>query len=54
MPPDSESQTPEVPSSEPGTAEELEAIVLRCASLPELDDRSAEDIVGYDQYGIPA
>ena len=29
-------------------------ISRRCAALPELDPRSADDIVGYDENGLPA
>ncbi|WP_295433991.1 hypothetical protein [uncultured Thiodictyon sp.] len=29
-------------------------ISRRCAALPELDPRSADDIVGYDENGWPA
>lgn len=32
---------------------EMRAIRNRIASLPELDDRSDEDIIGYDEHGIP-
>ncbi|MFN0027671.1 MAG: type II toxin-antitoxin system VapB family antitoxin [Acidimicrobiales bacterium] len=32
----------------------LSDIVLRFRDLPILDDRSADDIVGYDQHGLPA
>ncbi len=35
-------------------AEELDEIALHCASLPVLDDRTVEDILGYDQRGLPA
>lgn len=28
-------------------------IALRCAALPELDRRSADDILGYDEHGLP-
>lgn len=34
--------------------EELAAIRRRCAALPVLDDRSADEILGYDQRGLPA
>lgn len=45
--------------NEPATAprpnaEELMAIGRRCAALPELDPRSADDIIGYDENGLPA
>ena len=32
---------------------EIDAIVGRCAVLPRLDDRSAEEIIGYDEFGAP-
>jgi len=32
---------------------EIASIAERCGALPELDHRSAEDIVGYDEHGIP-
>ena len=34
-------------------AQELDAIALHCASLPILDDRSDEEILGYDERGLP-
>lgn len=34
--------------------EELAAIRQRCVALPRLDDRSAEQILGYDHNGLPA
>jgi antitoxin VapB len=34
--------------------EELAAIRRRCAALPVLDLRTAEDILGYDERGFPA
>lgn len=34
-------------------ADELEAIASRCASLPVLDDRSPDEIIGYDENGLP-
>ena len=36
-----------------GMAEELMEIGRRCASLPDLDTRSAEEILGYDESGLP-
>jgi antitoxin VapB len=33
--------------------DELEQIARECASLPVLDARSEEEILGYDQTGIP-
>ncbi|MGI8537399.1 MAG: type II toxin-antitoxin system VapB family antitoxin [Mycobacteriales bacterium] len=38
----------------PDLIEELNAIALRCAALPQLDDRSEEEILGYDRHGLPA
>ena len=32
--------------------QELTAIALHCASLPRLDDRSADEIIGYDENGM--
>jgi len=34
-------------------ADELDEIALHCASLPVLDNRSPDEILGYDQSGIP-
>ena len=34
-------------------ADELEQIAEDCASLPVLDDRHAETILGYDETGLP-
>ena len=33
--------------------EELATIRQRCASLPVLDDRTPEEIIGYDSHGLP-
>ena len=33
--------------------DDLRAIRERLARLPDLDNRSDEDIVGYDEHGIP-
>jgi antitoxin VapB len=33
--------------------EELREIGRRCASLPTLDSRSEEEILGYDERGLP-
>lgn len=37
----------------PRLRDELGAIRRRCASLPVLDDRSPEEILGYDEQGLP-
>jgi len=33
---------------------ELDAIALRCAALPVLDERPEAEILGYDEHGLPA
>jgi len=35
-------------------ADELEAIARRGDALPVLDDRPADEIIGYDENGLPA
>ena len=32
---------------------EVLEIGRRCAALPEIDSRSPEEIIGYDEFGIP-
>ena len=34
--------------------EELRAIGDRCAALPDYDKRSPEEIIGFDEHGLPA
>ncbi len=34
-------------------ADELESIAEHCARLPVRDPRSADDILGYDEHGLP-
>jgi antitoxin VapB len=34
--------------------EEIRAISRRCAALPTLDTRSEDEILGYDENGIPS
>lgn len=34
-------------------AAELLEIGARCAALPDLDTRSADEILGYDEHGLP-
>ena len=36
-----------------GLAEDLGEIGRRCASLPLLDKRTADEILGYDRLGLP-
>lgn len=33
--------------------QKLTEIALRCAKLPDQDNRSAEEILGYDEVGLP-
>jgi antitoxin VapB len=35
-----------------GLAERLNAIALHCASLPDYDTRTSDEIVGYDDKGM--
>jgi antitoxin VapB len=41
-------------ASAPALIEELTHIALRCASLPQIDDRPEAEILGYDAHGLPA
>ena len=41
------------PARRPALRDELRDIAKRCAALPTLDDRSDEDILGYDEQGVP-
>ncbi|WP_158044760.1 type II toxin-antitoxin system VapB family antitoxin [Skermanella pratensis] len=34
-------------------ADELMEIGARCSALPDLDARSADEILGYDEHGLP-
>lgn len=34
-------------------ADELNEIALRCAALPDLDTRTPDEIIGYDEHGLP-
>jgi antitoxin VapB len=36
-----------------GLAERLNEIARHCASLPDYDTRSADEIIGYDEFGVP-
>jgi antitoxin VapB len=33
--------------------ERLNEIALHCASLPDYDTRTADEIIGYDEHGVP-
>jgi antitoxin VapB len=37
----------------PRLADQLDRIALDCASLPVLDPRTPEEILGYDESGLP-
>lgn len=37
----------------PRLRDELRAIRERCAALPVVDDRHPDDIIGYDEHGVP-
>jgi len=37
----------------PRLREQLRAIRARCARLPVLDDRTPDDVLGYDEVGVP-
>ena len=37
----------------PGLADEIRRIGERCAALPVLDERAADEILDYDENGIP-
>ncbi len=37
----------------PGLKDQLLAIGRRCAALPDLDTRTADEIIGYDEHGLP-
>ncbi len=39
--------------TKPESTEELEDIANRCAGLPVVDVRSADEILGYDEHGLP-
>lgn len=41
-------------AEEPGLAERLDEIAKHCASLPDLDTRSPDEIIEYDEYGLPS
>ena len=36
-----------------GLADELDRIALHCARLPHRDRRRANEIIGYDEHGLP-
>ena len=46
-----------VPAHRPKTPEEKIAAMTatsdRCAALPILDDRTPDEIIGYDEFGVP-
>jgi antitoxin VapB len=36
-----------------GLADQLDIIAKRCAALPVIDERSEDEILGYDEKGLP-
>jgi antitoxin VapB len=36
-----------------GLAERLNELAKECAALPDYDTRSPDEIIGYDEYGVP-
>lgn len=44
--------TQAVPEPRP-LSDRLNEIAMRCAALPDCDDRKAGDILGYDENGLP-
>jgi antitoxin VapB len=34
-------------------ADELDAIGKQCAALPVLDSRTSDEVLGYDEHGLP-
>jgi antitoxin VapB len=34
-------------------SDQLDRIARRCAALPDLDQRLPDEIIGYDEHGIP-
>lgn len=36
-----------------GLAVRLNALGKECAALPDFDTRSADEIIGYDEFGVP-
>lgn len=40
--------------AERSLASEIMEIGRRCAALPDLDPRSADEILGYDEWGLPS
>jgi plasmid stability protein len=42
------------PPARKPSVEALKEISRQCAALPDLDQRSPEEIIGYDERGLPA
>lgn len=36
-----------------GMADRLRALAWECAALPDRDPRSPDEIIGYDEFGVP-
>jgi hypothetical protein len=39
---------------EPSLRAVIDAIADHCSSLPVIDDRSPDEILGYDEHGLPS
>lgn len=37
-----------------GLADELDKIAIHCARLPVIDSRTPDQILGYDEHGLPS
>ncbi len=37
----------------PDLVAEIREIAVRTAALPDLDDRGADEVLGYDEHGLP-
>jgi antitoxin VapB len=46
-------QSPQ-PKRKKASLEDLMAIAARCSARPRLDNRTPEEIIGYDERGLPA
>jgi hypothetical protein len=51
LPPDNEDRSAREPARR--LADRLDEIADRCAALPVLYDRPAEEVLGYDEKGMP-
>ena len=52
--PKKDPKRPVLKKPERGLAAEIMEIGKRCAALPDIDRRTAEEILGYDENGLPS